>query len=154
MLKTLPVSLSEKYFQNTCWITYCCQLLVITERLVNLEHLSVSINNNHTSDKAYWLWYYQSGLPRWFSGKESTYQYRSTEDIDSVPGLGRSPGGRNDNPLQRSCLENPMDRRLAGYSPRGRKAELQGNPEFCAWNGLSRSWWRCTCQSRRIKHFI
>ena len=31
-------------------------------------------------------------------------------DEDSVPGLGRSPGERNVNPLQYSCLENPMDR--------------------------------------------
>ena len=31
-------------------------------------------------------------------------------DADSVPELGRSPGGENDNPLQYSCLENPMDR--------------------------------------------
>ena len=29
----------------------------------------------------------------------------------SVPGLGRSPGGGHGNPLQCSCLENPMDRR-------------------------------------------
>ena len=29
---------------------------------------------------------------------------------DSIPGLGRSPGGGNSNPLQYSCLENPMDR--------------------------------------------
>ena len=28
----------------------------------------------------------------------------------SVPGLGRCPGEGNDNPLQYSCLENPMDR--------------------------------------------
>ena len=28
----------------------------------------------------------------------------------SVPGLGRSPGGGHDNPLQYSCLENSMDR--------------------------------------------
>ena len=28
----------------------------------------------------------------------------------SIPGLGRSPGERNGNPLQHSCLENPMDR--------------------------------------------
>ena len=28
----------------------------------------------------------------------------------SIPGLGRSPGGGNGNPLQYSCLENPMDR--------------------------------------------
>ena len=35
------------------------------------------------------------------------------EDIrgmGSIPGLGRSPGGGNGNPLQYSCLENPMDR--------------------------------------------
>ena len=32
-------------------------------------------------------------------------------DADSIPGLGRSPGGRNGNPLQNSCLGNPMDRR-------------------------------------------
>ena len=31
-------------------------------------------------------------------------------DVDSVPGLGRSPAGRNGNPLQYSCLENPTDR--------------------------------------------
>ena len=31
-------------------------------------------------------------------------------DVCSVPGLGRSPGGRNENPLQFSCLEKPMDR--------------------------------------------
>ena len=28
----------------------------------------------------------------------------------SIPGLGRSPGEGNSNPLQYSCLENPMDR--------------------------------------------
>ena len=31
-------------------------------------------------------------------------------DAGSVPGLGRSPGERNGNPLQYSCLEKPMDR--------------------------------------------
>ena len=31
-------------------------------------------------------------------------------DIGSVPGLGKSPGGGYGNPLQYSCLENPMDR--------------------------------------------
>ena len=32
-------------------------------------------------------------------------------DVSSIPGLGRSPGGGHGNPLQYSCLENPMDRR-------------------------------------------
>ena len=31
-------------------------------------------------------------------------------DLDLTPGSGRSPGGGNGNPLQYSCLGNPMDR--------------------------------------------
>ena len=31
-------------------------------------------------------------------------------DVGSIPGLGRYPGGGNGNPLQYSCLENPMDK--------------------------------------------
>ena len=37
----------------------------------------------------------------------------NTEDVRDmglIPGSGRSPGGGNGNPLQYSCLENPMDR--------------------------------------------
>ena len=34
-----------------------------------------------------------------------------TGDMGSIPGSGRSPGARNGNPLQYSCLENSMDRR-------------------------------------------
>jgi len=30
--------------------------------------------------------------------------------LGAIPGLGRSPGGGHGNPLQYSCLENPMDR--------------------------------------------
>ena len=33
-----------------------------------------------------------------------------TRDTGSIPGSGGAPGGRNGNPLQYSCLENPMDR--------------------------------------------
>ena len=33
-----------------------------------------------------------------------------TGDVGSIPGSGRSPGGGNGNPLQYSCLENPIDR--------------------------------------------
>ena len=34
----------------------------------------------------------------------------NTGDQDSIPGSGRSLGGKNGNPLQHSCLENLMDR--------------------------------------------
>ena len=37
-------------------------------------------------------------------------------DADWIPGSGRSPGGRNGNPLQYSCLKNPMDRGQATVS--------------------------------------
>ena len=42
-------------------------------------------------------------------------------DMGLIPGLGRSSGEGKGNPLQYSCLGNPMDRRLAGYSPWGHK---------------------------------
>ena len=31
-------------------------------------------------------------------------------DMGSIPGSGKTPGGSHGNPLQYSCLENPMDR--------------------------------------------
>ena len=34
----------------------------------------------------------------------------NAEDLSLIPRLGRSPGEGNGNPLQYSCLENPMDR--------------------------------------------
>ena len=46
-------------------------------------------------------------LPGGLDGKESVC---SAGDLGSIPGLGRSPGEGNGNPLQYSCLESPMDR--------------------------------------------
>ena len=46
-------------------------------------------------------------LPGGLVGKEPTGNAR---DPGSIAGMGRSPGGRHGNPLQYSCLENPMDR--------------------------------------------
>ena len=48
------------------------------------------------------------GLPWWLSSKEFTY---NAGDTGSIPESRRCPGGRNGNPLQYSCLGNPMDRR-------------------------------------------
>ena len=47
------------------------------------------------------------GLPWWHKGKEFACQ---TEDLGSIPRLGRSLGERNGNLLQSSCLGNPVDR--------------------------------------------
>ena len=50
------------------------------------------------------------GLPQWLSCKKSTCNAGAAGDTGSIPGLGRFPGGGHGNPLQYSCLENPMDR--------------------------------------------
>ena len=50
------------------------------------------------------------GLPLWLSGKEPARKAGATGDMGSIPGPGRSPEGEHGNPLQYSCLENPMDR--------------------------------------------
>ena len=46
--------------------------------------------------------------PLWFRGKESVCNAGASGDM--VQSLGRSLGGGHGNPLQSSCLENPMDR--------------------------------------------
>ena len=51
------------------------------------------------------------GFPGGTGGKEPTCQCRlGVRDAGLIPGSGRSPGEENGNPLQYSCLENPMDR--------------------------------------------
>ena len=50
------------------------------------------------------------GLPQWLTGKESACNAGATGDLGLIPGSGRSLGGGHGNPLQYSCLENPMDR--------------------------------------------
>ena len=43
-------------------------------------------------------------------GSEVKVSACNAGDLGSIPGLGSSPGEGNGNPLQYSCLENPMDR--------------------------------------------
>ena len=62
------------------------------------------------------------GFPGSSMGQEPAGNAGDTGDVSSIPGSGRSPGGGCSNPLQYSCLENPMDKRsLEGYSPWGHK---------------------------------
>ena len=70
---------------------------------------------NKGSEILNWLWevYLESTLlvyrnfPDGSAGKEFAC---NTGDLASIPGLGRSPGEKNGNPLQHSCLQNSMDR--------------------------------------------
>ena len=45
-----------------------------------------------------------------YGGSDSKASTCNAGDSSSIPGLGRSPGERNGNPLQYSCLQNSMDR--------------------------------------------
>ena len=76
------------------------------------------------------------GFPCGSAGKESAY---SVQDLDSIPGLERSPGEGKGYPLQYSGLENSMD-----CSPWGRKESDRGsNFHFTSglqvrrWGGLA-----------------
>ena len=72
------------------------------------------------------------------SGKESAW---NAGDLGLIPGLGRSPGGGHGNPLQYSCLENPMDRGAWQAAVRGvtqSQTQLKWlNSSKQNWNPLS-----------------
>ena len=46
----------------------------------------------------------------WLSGKEFAFNSGTEGNMGLIPESGRSPGEGRGNPLQYSCLENPMDR--------------------------------------------
>ena len=56
------------------------------------------------------VWGYQPLFGGFPGGSDCKGSACNVEDLDLIPGLGRSPGGRHGNPLLYSCLENPMDR--------------------------------------------
>ena len=71
--------------------------------------------------------YFVLGYSRWgmsFPGGSDGKEFAcNAGDLGLIPGMGRSPGEGNANPLQYSCLENlQAQRSLAGYSLRGRKS--------------------------------
>ena len=64
----------------------------------------------HTHTHIHTYIYTYTGFPGGSESKESTCSTGDTGDMGSVPGLGRSPGGGNGNPLQYYCLGNSMDK--------------------------------------------
>ena len=74
------------------------------------------LNQGNRDTDTFWILTWQVSHISWIGkghvqcssvGKESAC---NIEDLGSIPELGRSPGEGNGNPLQCSCLENPMDR--------------------------------------------
>ena len=69
--------------------------------MVGLMHVSVQMEYELLT-----TYYLNMRLPWWLKFKVSAC---NEGDLGSIPGSGRSPGEGNGNPLQYSCLENPMD---------------------------------------------
>ena len=92
----------------------------------------------------YWLHYANDGSFPWDStGKESTCNAEDVGDAVSVPGSGRSSGGRNGNLFQYSCLKNPHGLScLSGYSSWVTKC----------WTWLSNYAYIHTNEGRRSEH--
>ena len=74
------------------------------------------MENNLGTSMFSWEWQELEGVGGWrgfpggASGKEPTCNAGDIRDTGLIPELRRSPGGRHGNPLQYSCLQNPMDR--------------------------------------------
>ena len=75
-----------------------------TEELGGLQ--STGCKESDTTERLHLHFILLQGFPDSSIGKESAC---NTGDLGSILGLGRSPGEGNGNPLQYSCLENPMD---------------------------------------------
>ena len=64
---------------------------------------------------------------------------QETWDVGSIPGLGGSPGGSHGNPLQHSCLENPMDIgawRAIVHRVTKRRTQLKWLSRHSQWIGI------------------
>ena len=87
-------------YARSYWLSYCHQSPVCRK----VRGFSLESNQ--------YLWDFKASiktkvLPRWLSGKESACQ---AGDARLIAGSGQSTGEGNGNPLQYSCLGNPMDR--------------------------------------------
>ena len=87
------------------------------------------------------------GFPGSSAGKDSACNVR---DLGLIPGLGRSSGEENGNPLQYSCLENPMDRgtwkvmlhRVTKSQPKLRWLSMHTLCEMSSYHPISLGFWK------------
>ena len=85
----------------------CAKLLQLCATLCDLMDCSLSDSSVHACPTLVNTQSVGLTFPGGSDGKESA---RDTGDPGSIPGSGRSPGERNGNPLQYSCLVDSMDR--------------------------------------------
>ena len=81
-----------------------------------MEHRFFKIVIKHTKHRIYHFHHFNEKISLFWAFwvvlvvKNPLVKEGDLRDSNSIPGLGKSPGGGHGNPLQYSCLENPMDR--------------------------------------------
>ena len=90
------------HLEKACLLVECRAENISLHKYINLSFTSHEILYNKKKTQRNRSEYFFLGL-----GRESAY---NSGNLSSIPGLGRSLGEDNGNPLQCSCLENPTDR--------------------------------------------
>ena len=109
-LKGLEVKSHEKKFLVEWWgkeneITDTCQRnKVKNSSTVGMKDEAYGLLMLNSKDETF------KTLTDTWHGSDGKKSACNAKDLGSIPGSGRSPGERNGNPLQHSCLENSMDR--------------------------------------------
>ena len=88
------------------FIFFCFALLCVTASAVGREH-TVHLQ---PSPMLLFIYIFPPQKKGFLNGSVVKNPPANARDKGSIPGSGRSPGGGNGNPLQYSCLKNPMDR--------------------------------------------
>ena len=91
------------------------------------------------------LCYIQSGILH--DGSDRKASVYNVRDLGSIPGSGRSPGEGNGNPLQCSCLENPMDREAWGAIIHG---VAKSQTWLSDWAGMYHTILYCYCSDTTL----
>ena len=100
-------------------ITFLSVYTASVKHIANFKKLVVFVACHGSSIRP---WYYIKLKLSFPGSSEVKVSACSSGDLGLIPRSGRSPGEGNGNPLQYSCLENPMHgRSLVGYSPWGHK---------------------------------
>ena len=92
--------------------------------------------------------YIEQDFPDGSADKESTCNTGDTEDMGLISGSRRPSGGRQDNPFQQSCLENPMNRGAWQATIQRVSKNQTGN------NGQVQDWKRRTSRLYTVTLFI
>ena len=105
----MAFSLSSFTLKRLCSSSSLSAIRVVSSAYLRLLIFipAILIPASESSSPAFCTIYSAPGFPGGSDGKASAC---NAGDLGSIPGSGRSPGEGNGNPLQRSCLENPMDR--------------------------------------------